>query len=428
MTDMPATLPDWISRAPDGRLVGDGVDFARIADACGTPTYVYSRSAIETTWRAFEQACTGRNVEICYAMKANSTLGIVDLFARLGAGFDIVSAGELERVLAVGAGADRVIFSGVGKSEAEIRRALEVGVHCFNVESESELARIDRIAGSIGRRAPVSLRVNPDVDAATHPYISTGLRQNKFGIAHEKAVSVYLAAARMSHVEIVGIDCHIGSQITDIAPFLAALDKVLSLVDELKSHGIEMKHLDLGGGLGIRYDAETPPTPQALIDAIFARIDAWCPKDPPKVLFEFGRALVGEAGVLLTRVEYLKENHGKRFAVVDASMSELLRPALYQAWHGVAPVIAREGHACRYDLVGPVCESGDWLAKDRALVLEEGDLLVLLSAGAYGAVMSSNYNTRPRAAEVIVAHGAIDVLRPRETLSSLLSQERVPGR
>ncbi|MGE0313189.1 MAG: diaminopimelate decarboxylase [Lautropia sp.] len=423
-----ATLPDWIRRDADGRLVGDDLPFADLAERFGTPTYVYSRTAIERTWRAFERACEGRNVQICYAMKANSTLGIVDCFARLGAGFDIVSAGELERVLAVGAGADRVIFSGVGKSGAEIRRALEAGVHCFNVESESELARIDRIAGTLGMRAPISLRVNPDVDAATHPYISTGLKQNKFGIAHEKAVSVYLGATRMKHVEVVGIDCHIGSQITEIAPFLAALDKVLALVDELRSHGITMRHLDLGGGLGIRYDAETPPSPQALMDAIFARIDAWCPRDPPKVLFEFGRALVGEAGVLLTRVEYLKENHGKRFAVVDASMSELLRPALYQAWHGVAPVLARAGVPGRYDLVGPVCESGDWLAKDRALVLEEGDLLVLLSAGAYGAVMSSNYNTRTRPAELLVAGGVVDVLRPRETVASLLSQEQVPGR
>ncbi len=280
---------------------------------------------------------------------------------------------------------------------------------------------MNRIAGSLGKRAPVSLRVNPDVDAATHPYISTGLKENKFGIAHEKAVPVYQAAARMANLEIVGIDCHIGSQITTIAPFLAALDKLLTLVDELRSHGIELKHLDLGGGLGIRYADETPPTPAELMSAIFARIDAWRPGQAPKLMFEFGRALVGEAGILLTRVEYLKENHGKRFAVVDAAMTELLRPALYQAWHGVAPVTARDGTARRYDIVGPVCESGDWLAKDRTLVIEEGDLL-LLSTGAYGAVMASNYNSRPRPAEILVADGVCHVIRPRETF--LLSDVR----
>ena len=425
MSDTPVDLPAWIGRGPDGQLAADGVAFGQIAERFGTPTWVYSRAAIERTWRAFERAVEGRDVQICYAMKANSTLGIVDLFARLGADFDIVSEGELERVLALGASADRVIFSGVGKSAHEIRRALEVGVHCFNVESESELARLDRIAGSLGKRAPISLRVNPDVDAATHPYISTGLKENKFGIAHEKAVPVYQAAARMANLEIVGIDCHIGSQITTIAPFLAALDKLLTLVDELRSHGIELKHLDLGGGLGIRYADETPPTPAELMSAIFARIDAWRPGQAPKLMFEFGRALVGEAGILLTRVEYLKENHGKRFAVVDAAMTELLRPALYQAWHGVAPVTARDGTARRYDIVGPVCESGDWLAKDRTLVIEEGDLLLLLSAGAYGAVMTSNYNTRPRAAEILVADGVCHVIRPRETFAAMFAQERL---
>lgn len=421
-------LPDWIRRDPSGQLLADGVSLESLAREFGTPAYVYSRQAIERTFGDFASALAGRRTLLCYAVKANANLAVIDQFRRLGAGFDIVSGGELERVLATGAAAERIVFSGVGKTVAEIRRALEVGVRCFNVESEAELERIDEIAGAMGRRAPISLRVNPDVDAATHPYISTGLKRNKFGIAHERAPAVYRRAATLPNLKVVGIDCHIGSQITELSPFLAALDKVLELVDRLEDEGITLDHLDLGGGLGIRYDDEHPPSPRQLMDALFARLENWRPGAVPEVMFEFGRALVGNAGILLTRVEYLKRNGDHHFAVVDAAMTELLRPALYQSWHDVVPVVTagQPGRDCRqtYDIVGPVCESGDWLARGRELAIAPGDLLAILSAGAYAAQMSSNYNSRPRAPELMISDGRAHVVRDRETVASLYSGER----
>jgi len=411
----------------NGQLHAEDLPLNEIAARFGTPCYVYSRRAITEAWREFSQACAGRRVLVCYALKANSNLAIIDLLAREQAGFDIVSAGELRRVLAAGGSASRVVFSGVGKSAPEIREAIVAGVRCFNVESLAELDRLNRIAGELGRRAPVSLRVNPDVDAGTHPYISTGLRENKFGIPHEDALAAYAKAARLPHLEVVGIDCHIGSQITNLAPFTAALDKVLELVDRLHEQAIVLRHIDLGGGLGIRYDDEEPPSRAALIGAVFARLDAHPRGAQYEILFEFGRSIVGNAGVLLTRVEYLKQNGERHFAIVDAGMNDLMRPALYEAWHGVQPVLPRQGEAQSFDIVGPVCESGDWLARGRHLCLAEGDLLALMSAGAYGMAMSSNYNTRPRAPEVLVDGTTAHLIRERETIESLFALEhRLP--
>lgn len=426
MTPIDALLPDWIVRDAQGQLVADGVPLATIARDFGTPAYLYSRRAIEETHAGFVTALAGRNALLCFAVKANASLAVIDIFRRLGAGFDIVSGGELERVLAVGASADRIVFSGVGKSRADIARALEVGVRCFNVESEAELDRVNEIAGSLGRRAPISLRVNPDVDAATHPYISTGLKRNKFGIAHDRALAVYQHAASLPHVAIVGIDCHIGSQITELSPFLAALDKLLELVDRLDEAGIHLKHIDLGGGLGIRYEDETPPTPRQLMDALFDRLERWRPGRLPEIVFEFGRALVGNAGVLLTTVEYLKSNGDHHFAIVDAAMTELMRPTLYQSWHGVVPAGPADPSAPtrNYDVVGPVCESGDWLARERALALSPGDLVLILAAGAYAAQMGSNYNSRPLPPELLVTDGRVKVVRPRQTVRDLFAAER----
>ncbi|GAA4402545.1 diaminopimelate decarboxylase [Quisquiliibacterium transsilvanicum] len=414
---------DWLETR-NGRLHAEGVALTEIAERFGTPVYVYSRAAIEQAFGEFSRAAAGREVLVCYAMKANSNLAIIDLLARAGAGFDIVSGGELRRALAAGADASRVVFSGVGKSANEIRFALEAGVRCFNVESTSELRRLSAIATACGRRAPVSLRVNPDVDAGTHPYISTGLRENKFGIAHDAAIAVYREAATLPGIEVTGIDCHIGSQITELAPFVAALDRIIDLAGQLAAQGIALRHLDLGGGLGIDYDGERPPSRQALLDAVFARIDASPAVRGLEVMFEFGRSIVGNAGLLLTRVEYLKSNDARNFAVVDAAMNDLMRPALYEAFHRIVPVVDRPGTALRWDVVGPVCESGDWLGRDRALALEEGDLLAVLSAGAYGMAMSSNYNTRPRAAEVMVDRGQAHLIRERETVESLYALER----
>ena len=408
----------------DGRLFAEDLPLDDIAARFGTPCYVYSRRAIAEAWQEFAQACAGRRVLVCYALKANSNLAIIDLLAREQAGFDIVSAGELRRVLAAGGSASRVVFSGVGKSAQEIREALLAGVRCFNVESSAELERLNRIAGELGRRAPVSLRVNPDVDAGTHPYISTGLRENKFGIPHEEALATYLKAARLPHLKLVGIDCHIGSQITSLAPFTAALDKVLELVDRLHEQGIALRHIDLGGGLGICYDDEIPPSRAALLGAVFERLDRHPRGAQYEILFEFGRSIVGNAGVLLTRVEYLKQNGERHFAIVDAGMNDLMRPALYEAWHGVQPVTPRQGNAQAFDIVGPVCESGDWIARARQLCLAEGDLLAVMSAGAYGMAMSSNYNTRPRAAEVLVDGSRAHLIRERETIESLFALER----
>jgi diaminopimelate decarboxylase len=416
-------MTDWISDR-SGTLHAEDVSLAGIAARFGTPTYVYSRSAIETAFDEFARAAAGRRALVCYALKANSNLAIIDLLARAGAGFDIVSGGELKRVLAAGGDPARVVFSGVGKSEAEIRLALEHSVRCFNVESRSELHRISAVASATGRRAPVSLRVNPDVDAGTHPYISTGLRQNKFGIAHESALEVYREAARLPGIAVVGIDCHIGSQITELAPFVAAMEKVIELVVALSREGIALSHIDLGGGLGIRYDEERPPSRAAMLAAVFERIDANPVVRDLEVMFEFGRSIVGNAGLLLTRVEYLKANADKRFAVVDAAMNDLMRPALYDAFHRIVPVDSGRSAVSRYDVVGPVCESGDWLGRDRDLAIEEGDLLAILSAGAYGMAMSSNYNTRPRAAEVMVEGPQAHLVRERETVESLYALER----
>jgi diaminopimelate decarboxylase len=416
-------MDDWLTDR-DGSLYAEGVALAGIAERFGTPAYVYSRSAIASAFDEFARAAGARRTLICYALKANSNIAIVDLLARAGAGFDIVSGGELMRVIAAGGDPGRVVFSGVGKSEAEIALALSHGVRCFNVESESELRRLSRIAVSTGRRAPVSLRVNPDVDAGTHPYISTGLRENKFGIPHEEALRTYRDAVRLPGLRIVGVDCHIGSQITELAPFVAALDKLIELVGALGREGIALEHVDLGGGLGIRYDAERPPSRATMLRAVFERLDANPALRGLETMFEFGRSIVGNAGVLLTRVEYLKTNGPKRFAVVDAAMNDLLRPALYDAYHRIVPV-ARRAHAAEvYDVVGPVCESGDWLGRDRSLAIREGDLLAILSAGAYGMAMSSNYNTRPRAVELMVDGAQVHLIREREPVESLYALER----
>ena len=409
-----------------GRLHAEQVPLADIAERFGTPTWVYSRGAIEAAWDEFAQATAGRRALVCYAIKANSNLAVLELLARRGAGFDIVSAGELARVLAAGGDPARIVFSGVGKRHAEMQAALAAGVRCFNVESESELVHLDAVAGSMGLRAPVSLRVNPDVDAGTHPYISTGLRENKFGIAHERALAAYRQAAALPNLRIEGIDCHIGSQITEIAPFLAALDRLLELVDALAADGIAIHHLDLGGGLGITYRDEAPPARGAMLAALFERIDAWAAsrgREAPETLFEFGRAMVGNAGVLLTRVEVLKANGDKRFAVVDAAMNDLMRPAMYEAWHHIVTVEPGTATPLEYDVVGPVCESGDWLGRGRELAIGEGDLLAILSAGAYGMAMSSNYNTRPRGAEVMVDGPQMHVVRERERIADLFAGE-----
>jgi diaminopimelate decarboxylase len=417
-------LPDWLTRDSSGTLLADGLELNALAEQFGTPLYIYSRNQIEATFEQFRLAVKGRHATICYALKANSNLAVIELMGRLGCGFDIVSGGELERVIADGCDPRQVIFSGVGKSVADMERALELDVRCFNVESLPELERLDEVAGRMGKVARVSVRVNPDVDAVTHPYISTGLKQNKFGIAREDALPVYRRAAELRNIEITGIDCHIGSQITEIAPFLEALDRVLKMVDQLRLNGIEIGHLDLGGGLGIRYADEDPPEPMSLMNALFGRIDQWSSGEPPEVMFEFGRALVGNAGLLLTRTEYLKRNEDKNFAIVDAAMNDLIRPSLYDAYHGIVPVEEKDLPALLLDVVGPICESGDFLGRERQLAIEQGDLLAILSAGAYGAVMSSNYNSRPRAAEVLIDQGKAYVVRERETVAQLLAAER----
>ncbi len=407
-------------RDPAGRLQAEGVALETIARRFGTPTYVYSRAALEAQYDAFARACAGQDHLICYAMKANSNLAVLDLFARRGAGFDVVSGGELERVVAAGGDPRKVVFSGVGKTEAEMRAALAAEILCFNVESESELARLDRVAGAMGRCASISLRVNPDVDPKTHPYISTGLRQNKFGVAYADALRLYREAARRPHLRVAGIDFHIGSQLVDAAPVVEALDRVLALVDRLAAEGITIDHLDLGGGLGIRYKDETPPSIADYLAPILARLRG----RRLALVLEPGRVLVGEGGLLLTRVEYLKQGEAKSFAIVDAAMNDLLRPALYDAWHEVVPVTPRaDTPVRRYDVVGPVCESGDFLATDRELALVEGDLVAVLAAGAYGMGMSSNYNTRPRAAEVMVDGAHVHLVRQRESVASLFASE-----
>ncbi|WP_421682681.1 diaminopimelate decarboxylase [Stutzerimonas urumqiensis] len=403
----------------DGQLFAEGVALSAIAERFGTPTYVYSKAHIAAQYHAYADALDGMPHLVCFAVKANSNLGVLNLLARLGAGFDIVSRGELERVLAAGGKADRIVFSGVGKTRDDMRRALEIGVHCFNVESRDELERLQQVAAQMGTHAPVSLRVNPDVDAGTHPYISTGLKENKFGIGIDEALEVYRRAAALPNLEVVGVDCHIGSQLTSLPPFLDALDRLLLLIDRLAEDGVQIRHLDLGGGLGVRYRDEQPPLASDYIQAVRERLAG---RDLALV-FEPGRSIVANAGVLLTRVEYLKHTEHKDFAIVDAAMNDLIRPALYQAWMDVVAVRPRDGAARAYDIVGPICETGDFLAKDRSLVLAEGDLLAVRSAGAYGFVMSSNYNTRGRAAEVLVDGEHAHEVRRRETLESLYAGE-----
>ena len=403
----------------NNELFAEQVSLTQIAARFGTPAYVYSRAAITDRFKAYQDALTGRPHLICYAVKANSNLAVLNVLARLGAGFDIVSGGELQRVLRAGGDAAKVIFSGVGKTEAEMEMALKANIACFNVESEAELQRLDRVAGQLGLRAPVSLRVNPDVDAGTHPYISTGLKENKFGIDSEIAFEVYRSAAALPHLAVTGIDCHIGSQLTELTPYLDAMDRLLALVDRLADAGIRLRHFDMGGGLGVRYANESPPHPAALIDAVLKRLG----KRDLTLLLEPGRSIVANAGVLLTRVEYLKHTPEKHFVVVDAAMNDLLRPALYEAWQEIRPVQRSGAQTLRCDVVGPVCESADFLGKDRDLAAAQGDLLAVMSAGAYGFVMSSNYNSRNRAAEILVDGDRIHLARRRETLDDQLHLE-----
>ncbi|HET8610916.1 MAG TPA: diaminopimelate decarboxylase [Burkholderiales bacterium] len=404
----------------DGELYAEAVPLARIAERYGTPCYVYSRAALTETFHAFDRAFADHGHLVCYAVKANSNLAVLDAFARLGSGFDIVSGGELARVIAAGGDPAKTVFSGVGKTAAEMRAALQAGVLCFNVESAAELERLDCVAADMRTRAPISLRVNPDVDAGTHPYIATGLDKNKFGIPYRDAFDLYRKAQSSPHLAVAGIDYHIGSQLTELAPFLAAAEKILALVDRLESAGITLSHIDFGGGLGIRYRDEVPPAPGDYARALLACLGG----RTQTLLLEPGRALVGNAGVLLTQVEYLKHGNTKNFAIVDAAMNDLMRPALYDAWHEIVPVSGGDAPRTIYDVVGPVCESGDFLARDRALALTAGSLLAVLGAGAYGMSMSSNYNTRPRAPEVMIDDANVHLIRERETLAQLYALEK----
>lgn len=404
-----------------GHLFMEDVSLQGIATQFGTPTYVYSRAAITSAYLAYADALGQHPGMICYAVKANSNLGVLNVLARLGAGFDIVSSGELERVLKAGGDPSRVVFSGVGKKAEEMARALEVGVACFNVESASELELLSQVAVAQDKVAHISIRVNPDVDAQTHPYISTGLRENKFGIDINDAVDVYRRASQLPGIHIKGVDCHIGSQLTSITPFLDALDRVLLLIDQLAAIGISIHHLDLGGGLGVTYRQETPPSPGEYISAVKAKIA----DRPLALMFEPGRSIVANAGALLTRVLYLKPTAHKNFAIVDAAMNDIIRPALYQAWQDIVPVVPHDGEILTWDIVGPVCETGDFIGKERNLALKEGDLLAMKSSGAYGFVMSSNYNTRGRAAELLVDGTRTYTVRRRETISDLLALESI---
>jgi diaminopimelate decarboxylase len=409
----------------DQELFLDDVNLRELARAHGSPLYVYSRRAMLAALAPYQRALQGRPHLICYAVKANSNLAVLQTFAQAGCGFDIVSSGELARVLAAGGQASKVVFSGVGKTRAEMAEALKAGVKCFNVESTAELDVLSQVAAGLGLTAKVSLRVNPDVDAGTHPYISTGLKGNKFGVAHGVAVDTYRRAATLPGIEVVGIDCHIGSQITDVAPYLDALDRVLDLVEAIEASGVRIHHLDLGGGLGITYTDETPPKADELIARLLARIDARG-HGHREVMFEPGRSLVGNAGVLLTEVLFLKEGEQKNFCVVDAAMNDLMRPALYEAWMGIVNTQQRpQASPLTWDVVGPVCESGDWLGRDRQLAVEAGDVLAVLSAGAYGMTMASNYNTRGRAAEIMVDGNQTWVIRERETVAQLIANERL---
>ncbi|EKB1967472.1 TPA: diaminopimelate decarboxylase [Vibrio parahaemolyticus] len=413
---------DYFNYQDDGQLWAEDVPLQALAEQYGTPLYVYSRATLERHWKAFDSAVGQHPHLVCYAVKANSNLGVLNALARLGSGFDIVSGGELERVIAAGGDAKKVVFSGVGKTLAEMKRALELGIKCFNVESEPELERLNKVAGELGVIAPISLRINPDVDAKTHPYISTGLRDNKFGIAFDRAPEVYQFAQNLPNLNVQGIDCHIGSQLTSIDPFIDATDRLLALIDDLKAQGINIRHLDVGGGLGVVYRDELPPQPSDYAKALLGRLEN---HQDLELIFEPGRAIAANAGILLTRVEFLKHTEHKNFAIIDAAMNDLMRPALYQAWQDIVPVSPRNGEPQTYDLVGPICETGDFLGKDRALVLQEGDLLAVRSAGAYGFVMSSNYNTRTRAAEVMVDGNQSHLVRQREELTSLWQLEQI---
>ena len=408
----------------NGKLHVEDCVVADIIKEYGTPCYIYSRATFERHWQAFDNALAGYDHLVCYAVKANSNLAVLNILARLGSGFDIVSLGELERVIAAGGDPAKIVFSGVGKRADEMRRALELGIYCFNVESQSELEALNEVAKQMSLQAPVSLRVNPDVDAKTHPYISTGLKENKFGIAIEEAEAVYLKAVSLPNISVQGVDCHIGSQLTELAPFVDALKRVLALIERLETKGITLKHIDLGGGLGIQYDDERPPLPadyaKAVSDVLANR--------KFKLLIEPGRAIAGNAGILVTRVQYIKETGSKHFAIVDAAMNDLMRPALYSAWQKIIPlneVAAKHAAEKMYDIVGPVCETGDFLGKDRLLRLSEGDLLAVRSSGAYGFTMSSNYNSRERAAEIMVDGAEVHVVRPREKLAELFASEKL---
>ena len=406
----------------NGQLHAEDIPVRDIAAAHGTPCYVYSRATLERHWRAFDEAFSNHPHLVCYAVKANSNLAVLDVLARLGSGFDIVSLGELERVIKAGGKASRIVFSGVGKRVEEMQRALELGIRCFNIESEPELERLSQVATAMGVEAPVALRVNPDVDAGTHPYISTGLKENKFGIPIAQAAALYQKAAALPGLKISGIDCHIGSQLTELSPFLDALDRLLLLVDELTRRGLEIDHLDLGGGLGVTYKDETPPSPTEYARAISAKLA----DRPFEIFIEPGRAIAANAGILLTRVEYLKPTEEKDFAIVDAAMNDLIRPSLYQSWQAIIPADEQAtGRDGVYDIVGPVCETGDFLGKERKLSLSAGDLLAVRSAGAYGFTMASNYNSRPRAAEVMVDGDRMYLVRERETLADLYRGEHL---
>ena len=405
----------------NGELHAENIALSLIAKEFDTPCYVYSKSALVQAFNDFKAGLIGTNHLVCFAVKANPNIAILNLFARLGAGFDIVSGGELARVLAAGGDPQKIVFSGVGKTAHEMRAALEAGIFCFNVESRSELNRLNQVAGDMGKIAPVSLRVNPNVDAKTHPYISTGLKNNKFGVAFEDAIAVYTKAAAMPNIAVHGVDCHIGSQITELAPFIEALDLILGLVDTLAAKNIAISHIDVGGGIGIAYSDETPPAFSTYAKAILDKLT----NRNVKVLFEPGRALVGNAGILLTKVEYLKHTDSKNFAIVDAAMNDLMRPALYDAYHDIVAVKPHSGDACVFEIVGPVCESGDFLGHDRTLNLAEGDLLAIKSAGAYGMSMASNYNTRGRAAEVMVDGNQAHLIRQREKVSDLFALEKL---
>ncbi|MGL5487251.1 MAG: diaminopimelate decarboxylase [Shewanella sp.] len=405
----------------DNTLYAEGCRVNDLAQTYGTPLYIYSRATLERHWHAFNNAVADHPHLVCYAVKANSNLAVLNVLARLGSGFDIVSGGELARVMEAGGDPAKVVFSGVGKTVTEMEQALNLGIYCFNVESSAELEQLNDVAGRLGKVAPVSLRVNPDVDAGTHPYISTGLKENKFGIAMDEAEAVFARAHALPHLQVKGVDCHIGSQLTEIQPFLDAMDRMLSLIDRLAEQGIVIEHFDVGGGLGVTYDDETPPHPDVYAAALLMRLG----KRKLKLIFEPGRAIAANAGIFVTEVLYLKENSDKRFAIVDGAMNDLIRPALYSAWQKIIPVTPRDDQAHVFDIVGPVCETGDFLGKDRELAIAPGDLLVVRSSGAYGFAMASNYNTRPRAAEVMVDDDKAYLVREREKLPQLWQGEQL---